>query len=302
MTKRWKERSRNIIDAIISLCDLKDLSVKADGESKNRINGMGAPFEAFGKKLFAGAFDKTPAECLALIVKEFSYLGEQNNPPDAMIRGGDAIEFKKLAKYNTNSLQLNSLFPKHSLTSTSSFITKKCKDAEPWTEKDIVYVVGVVVGGLLRRMWMVYGSDYCDVLDEYLKLREAVKDVVRGKIRKLGYGMDEKSTEPARVNNRIDHLNVTNFRLRAIWEISSPWVVFKKQYQEALKCHEQDFGHRDFELVALINEDKWNELGNADELAKKEKDGLGIYDVKINDPTALDNLRPAKMIIYTRKQ
>ena len=302
-TMHGGESSRNVIDAIMTLCDLKDLSVKSEGRGKNRINGMGEPFEAFGKKLFAGAFNKTPKECLALIEREFSYLGEKNNPPDAMIRGGDAIEFKKIERFNASSLQLNSSFPKHSLTSDSSFITKKCKDAEPWNEKDIVYVVGVVDERLLKRMWMVYGADYCDDPGKYFRLLEAVNGVARRKIRELGYGMDEKSKEPARVNVGIDNLNATRFRLRAIWEISSPWVVFKEQYQKAMGSHEQVFGHRDFEFVALINESKWETLDNACKLVKlvtKGKDGLGIYDVKVSDPAASDKSCAAKMIIYTR--
>ena len=296
-------KSRNVIDAIISLCKLEDLSVKNVGQSKNRINGMGGPFECFGKKLFAGAMNKSPNECSRLLEKEFSYSGQQNRPPDAMIRGGDAIEFKKVESWDSTSLQLNSSFPKRSLTSDSSFISQKCRGVETWTEKDIIYAVGVVKKSLLKRMWMVYGTDFCDDSSEYLNLRNPLEEVAREKVESQGYVMDLKSKEPVRVTGKIDHLDVTRFRLRAIWEIASPWVVFNAQYTSSLEKHEERFGHRNFEFVALINDEKWKALGNADklyELIKNGMTGLGVYEVTISNPNRPQDKRGAKMVIYTR--
>ena len=41
----------------------------------------------------------------------FSYLGNQNNPPDLIIRNGDAFEVKKI-ETNEGSIVLNSSFSK----------------------------------------------------------------------------------------------------------------------------------------------------------------------------------------------
>lgn len=57
---------------------------------------MGESLEEYIKDLFAGVLDVTSDEIRdALIQNAFSYTGNQNNPPDAMLWGGDAIEIKK---------------------------------------------------------------------------------------------------------------------------------------------------------------------------------------------------------------
>ena len=50
----------------------------------------------------------------------FSYLGNQNNPPDIIVRGGDAIEVKKIQSIGS-AIPLNSSYPKHKLYPYSSF-------------------------------------------------------------------------------------------------------------------------------------------------------------------------------------
>lgn len=62
----------------------------------------------------------------------FSYLGNNSNPPDAMLRNGDAIEVKKIESLSS------------ALTLNSSMISTACREAEQWSEKDMIYVVGVV--------------------------------------------------------------------------------------------------------------------------------------------------------------
>ena len=47
---------------------------------------------------------------------EFSWLGNQNHPPDIMIKGGDAIEVKKTQSANSD-LALNSSYPKSTVQS-----------------------------------------------------------------------------------------------------------------------------------------------------------------------------------------
>lgn len=53
----------------------------------------------------------------------FSYIGNQNNPPDLMIKHGDAIEIKKIQTANAN-LVLNSSYPKDKLYANNPMITK----------------------------------------------------------------------------------------------------------------------------------------------------------------------------------
>lgn len=86
----------NIIDAIINLAKSPVLKLKLEYQQKNRANDTGTALEQYIKDLFAGTFDrKTESERLECISKTFSYLGNDNNPPDIMLRNGDALEVKK---------------------------------------------------------------------------------------------------------------------------------------------------------------------------------------------------------------
>lgn len=56
----------------------------------NRANDLGKDLEEYIKDLFAGTVNETNDQNRNIALsKAFSYLGNQNNPPDAMLRGGD---------------------------------------------------------------------------------------------------------------------------------------------------------------------------------------------------------------------
>jgi len=86
----------NIIDAIINIINENEWRVKTSKNTSNRINAVGEALEEYVKDAFAGTFsiddeilrDKKMSDC-------FSYLGNQNNPPDIILKNGDAIEVKK---------------------------------------------------------------------------------------------------------------------------------------------------------------------------------------------------------------
>ena len=56
--------------------------------------------------MFANSFNLSETEKLEKWNEVFSYLGNNSNPPDAMLRGGDAIEIKKL-ETDSKELALN---------------------------------------------------------------------------------------------------------------------------------------------------------------------------------------------------
>lgn len=99
-------------------------------------------------------------------------MSNSSNPPDFMLKGGDAVEVKKIES-NDSALALNSSPPKHTLKSSSPLISKACREAEDWSEKEIIYTVGVVNGNSLKHLCMVYGRDYCasDECYEQAKLK-----------------------------------------------------------------------------------------------------------------------------------
>lgn len=133
----------NIINAIINLVQNPVTQLVNYYQGKNRANSAGDALEEYVKDIFANSFDMPEEERLERLNAVFSYLGNNSNPPDSMLRNGDAIEVKKIESDNA-ALALNSSYPKHTIVSTSPMISSACKAAENWTEKDIIYTVGVV--------------------------------------------------------------------------------------------------------------------------------------------------------------
>lgn len=128
--------------------------------SSNRVNSEGEALENYIKDIFCGTVNTTDENQRNQIFSQhFSYLGNQNNPPDIMIRGGDAIEVKKMES-NGSGIALNSSYPKDVLYSDSPMLTEECKACETWTQKDLLYSIGVAPKGKLMSLWFVYGDCY----------------------------------------------------------------------------------------------------------------------------------------------
>ena len=84
---------RNIIDAIITLVEQSEKSLFNDNK-KSEIIGY-YDLETYFKNIFANTFDcKNDDEGKGKISDTFIYLGNKTNPPDLILRGGDAIEVK----------------------------------------------------------------------------------------------------------------------------------------------------------------------------------------------------------------
>lgn len=171
----------NIINAICNLVTNPQYKLKQYALSRNRANNMGESLEEYIKDLFAGVLEDVSSEVRdAMIQNTFSYTGNQNNPPDAMLWGGDAIEVKKIESKNS-ALALNSSYPKHKLYSDSPMISTACREAETWNEKDIIYAVGVLDKKTeqLKSLAFVYGEDYCASKEVYEKIKNTIKKVLK---------------------------------------------------------------------------------------------------------------------------
>jgi len=279
----------NIINAIINLVNNPVTHLVDYYQGRNRANNAGDALEEYIKDLFANTFDFSEKERLEKISEVFSYLGNNSNPPDAIIRGGDAIEVKKIES-NGSDLALNSSYPKHKLLSNSSMISSACKKAEEWTEKDIIYVVGIVEKNTnnLKHLCMVYGLDYCASEECYSRIKMTIKNGVEA-IPNVEFA---ESKELGRIN-KVDPLGITYLRVRGMWGIDNPWSVFKYIYQRNFS--------KQFNFMCVINEMKWNTFQNVKELetlAEKNKDLL-IQDVRIKNPDNPAQLVNAKLISFS---
>ncbi len=129
----------NIIQAFINIVNSPIVELLDYYGGKNRVNSVGKALEIYIQDAFAGTINEIDElKRLERLEKVFSYQGNQNNPPDLMLKKSDAIEVKKLQSKNS-AIALNSSYPKAKLYANSPMITKACRECEEWSEKDIIY-------------------------------------------------------------------------------------------------------------------------------------------------------------------
>lgn len=281
--------NRNIIDAIIEIVKSPQYKLKEYSSSHNRANAMGEALEEYIKDAFAGTIGESDAEIRNReLSKTFSYLGNQNNPPDSMLKdGGEAIEVKKIESANS-ALPLNSSYPKAKLFSNSKMISSACRNCEKWTVRDMIYAVGVLKENNLKSLALVYGSEYCAEKSVYEKIHQAIKEGVE-RIKGIEFA---ETNELGRVN-KVDPLGITYLRVRGMWHIENPFVTFNYIYQR-----DED---KNFTLMAIINEEKIKSFSNYTELVKLSQQvaSLHIEDKEIKDPNNPAKLRKVKLITFT---
>lgn len=275
----------NIINAIYNLVNNPVVELVSYYQGKNRANNAGDALEEYIKDLFANTFNTSENERLERISEVFSYLGNNSNPPDAMLRGGDAIEVKKI-ETNGSALALNSSYPKHTLKSSSQMISAACRNAENWTEKDMIYAVGVVKGSKLKHLSMVYGLDYCASDECYRRIKSTIKSGVESI-----NGVEFAETNELGRINKVDPLGITYMRVRGMWGIENPWHVFSYVYN-------RDFNKK-FNFMCIINEEKWASFSNTELITSITADGFSIDNIKIKSPDNPANLLSAKLITYS---
>ena len=281
------KNNKNIIDAIINIVKNPILELKEYSISHNRANSMGEALEEYIKDVFSGTlFEKDKNKRMKIISEVFSYLGNTNNPPDSILRGGDAIEVKKIEN-KSSSLALNSSYPKAKLYSNSSMITDACRSCEKWEEKDIIYTIGTCEKNKLTSLIFVYGEDYA----AENKIYENVKNKIKLGIETINDLEFSETNEIGRVN-RVDPLGITYFRIRGMWGIENPVKVFDYIYKRD--------DSKQFNFMTLINEDKYLSFSNTKELEdlEKENKNLEIKDVRIKNPNNPAQLKKAKLITF----
>ncbi len=276
----------SIIDAIVNLVNHPVTSLQREYKAKNRVNVAGDALEEYVKDLFAGTFSLCESERLERLEKVFSYLGNDSNPPDAMLRGGDAIEVKKIETLD-GGLALNSSYPKHTVRVDSPMLSDACRNAEKWDEKDIIYVVGSVRKNALVQLSMVYGLDYCASESCYERLKTHIAEGVN----QIGGVLFSPTRELGRVN-RVDPLGITYLRIRGMWGIENPCTVFNYVYKRDQNMK--------LNFMALINDTKWKSLPGTSRIfdLAKQNPRLKISEVKIKDPDNPAHLNAAKLIQF----
>jgi hypothetical protein len=212
----------NLIKVILYLVEnsLSDLQDRSKG--KNRVNDMGDSLEAFITDIFADTLgERDESIRVKKYSQVFSYLGNPKNPPDFIIRDGDAIEVKKIQSFKTE-IALNSSYPKSKLSADDPMITKDCRivDGGKWT-KDLMYIIGVVQKKRLKRLWLISGD--CYAADNQVYKR--IKNTISKGVKEIPFVEFSETKELGRVN-KVDPLGITYLRIRGMWGISNPVNVY----------------------------------------------------------------------------
>lgn len=280
----------NIIDAIINLINnpvyhLKETYVN----ERNRANSAGDALEEYVKDLFAGTTNEIDKEKRIQKYNEvFSYLGNNSNPPDIILKNGDAIEVKKIESLKS-ALALNSSYPKHKLYSTNPLINKACRECEYisetedyWVEKDMIYAVGTIdkIERDLKRLIFIYGEDYAADVDVYENVKNKIKDGVT-----QIEGVVFTPTKELGKVKKVDPLGATDLRIRGMWHISNPLNVFEEIFDE-------DDANNKFNFTAIVNQEKWDSFSNTKELEDLVKSTQNADIVK---KQIQDSNNPAKL-------
>jgi len=284
--------SSNLIKAIINIVNnpIIDLSgCVRQTRGRIRVNNMGERLEEYIKDAFAGTISVSQEDTRNEMLRHcFSYMGNQNNPPDMIITQGDAIEVKKI-EHAGSRLPLNSSYPKAKLFSNSSMITEACRNCEPdWVEKDIIYAIGVLNENVISQISFIYGTDYAASKDTY----ERIADKISAGVSSIPNIELAETRELGKVN-RVDPLGITSLRIRGMWQIENPLSVFNYAYTPD--------DARMFNLMAIINIDKYRSFQNTSELESLagRMENLSVDNVRIKSPDNPVVMKEAKLITFS---
>lgn len=275
----------NILEAIVNIANNPVVAIRNHYTGRNRANNVGEALEMFVKDAFANTIQEQDEQVKNTRFSQvFSWLGNQNHPPDIMIRQGDAIEVKKTQSANSD-LALNSSYPKSNIQSVSNMITQECRTCENWTEKDLIYCVGHTTDDSIKSLWMVYGNIYAAKHETYQVIKQKITDGIN----EIPNVELAETNELGRVN-RVDPLGITNLRIRGMWQIQNPRRVFNYLHTTG----------DTFELVAVIPTNKYNSFPTdcRNRIENLNNPNLEISDVQVKDPNNPANLIDSKLIVY----
>ncbi len=278
----------NILVAIKNLVKNPIITLTAHYSGRNRINGVGNALEVYVKDLFANTLlYEDEYSRLNKYNEIFSYTGNQNNPPDIILKNGDAIEVKKV-QGNSNALALNSSYPKDKLYADSTLITNDCRTCENWKYKDILYIVGNTTDTNLKELWFVYGDCYAANRNIYERIKNTIVDGLHS----------IPSIELAQTNElgkikKVDPLGITDLRVRGMWSIFHPKKVFGYIPKQNILS--------DFKFYCVIKTSKFEQFSEEDkrnlfELVDNRK--FFINDIQIKNPNNPAQLIPVKFLEF----
>lgn len=301
--------NRNIIDAIGTLLKRHPFYLNDPYSNENSLRSARYwSIEEYVKNLFADTFHFTNRTEKISRWGDVFHIGNAINPPDLMLRGGDAIEIKNVyiperinedtyaidiygykTKYLYSPLVLNTVYPRQKLFVDDPLVTNSCCKAEKWTEKDIIYAVGVSKGKQLTHFCMVYGCDYCASSEHYKKILQEMRARLQD-IPNFDFNLSYER-ELGRIS-AIDPTGTTRLNLRNMWHIENPWSFFRYVYRPNRNAK--------FNFMCIIRNEKFFRFRNSSKLLAWREicSDLIIEQVRIKDPDNPNRMNDALLIRY----
>ncbi|MEK7128700.1 MAG: NgoPII family restriction endonuclease [Patescibacteria group bacterium] len=280
----------NILKAIHNISRLKSFKLTELYFGQNRMNNVGTALEYFIRDVFCSSIDVVDLENKDKKHSEYlSYLGNQNNPPDFIIKNSDAVEVKKIGGL-VGDIALNSSYPKSKLHNNDSRTNKSCKksDGGDWSQKDIIYVVGSVPESKIKTLWFVYGDCYAADREVYEKTFKSISK----KIHEIDHlEFSAKTNEIAGVR-KIDPLGITYLRVRGMWGIDTPHKVFG--------CLTEFSRDSEFSTFALMLDEKYNSFPEEDRKSIESNSHIKVKSVEIKSPNNPAIYLKAKLISFIK--
>lgn len=277
----------NILIAIKNLVQNPIMDLTAHYSGRNRINGVGNALEIYIKDLFANTLlCEDEYSKLNIYNDVFSYTGNQNNPPDIILKNGDAIEVKKV-QGKASSLALNSSYPKDKLYANSTMITSICRNCEQWNVKDIIYIVGNTKDTHLKELWFVYGDCYAADKEIY----ERIKNTIITGLHSIPNIELAETNELGKIK-KVDPLGITDLRIRGMWSIFHPKKVFDYIPKQNISS--------DFKFYCIIKTEKFEQFPEEDKrsLYNLVNNRFFIHDIQIRNPNNPAQLIPVKFMEF----
>lgn len=280
----------NILKALNNISRLESFKLTDLYSGQNRMNNVGTALEYFVRDMFSSSIDVLTLDDKDKKHSEYlSYLGNQNNPPDFIVRNGDAVEVKKIIGL-VGSIALNSSYPKSKLHSDDTRILQSCRDCDGgnWSKKDIIYAVGSVSDSKIKTLWFVYGDCYSADREVYEKTLKSISTKVH-EIDHLEFTAETNELAGVR---KIDPLGITYLRVRGMWGIDTPHKVFG-----SLTEYSREAG---FSAFALMLEEKYNSFPKEDRKEIESNPNIKIKSVEIKSPNNPANYLKAKLISFIK--
>lgn len=277
----------NILIAIKNLVQNPIMDLTAHYSGRNRINGVGNALEIYIKDLFANTLlCEDEYSKLNIYNDVFSYTGNQNNPPDIILKNGDAIEVKKV-QGKASSLALNSSYPKDKLYANSTMITSICRNCEQWNVKDIIYIVGNTKDTHLKELWFVYGDCYAADKEIYERIKNTIITGLH-----LIPNIELAETNELGKIKKVDPLGITDLRIRGMWSIFHPKKVFDYIPKQNISS--------DFKFYCIIKTEKFEQFPEEDKrsLYNLVNNRFFIHDIQIRNPNNPAQLIPVKFMEF----